>query len=260
MIGSSVRIDVGLDPHPSEIYLSFLFHRLFSDPYRDGTAGPWIRRAIGEDTTSVSYNAASCLATALFERVHVLERSNMNYGVIQYCKAPRLLNTAIQDPNVCYEPANVVATILLSLYEMIVFTNRHGWIQHAGGIEKLIEMRGVDRYRSEPLRHYFIMSRMPIITKVLVLQRRTFLEQGQWKTIPWADEPGSKLSLHFIQDTFASIPGLLEDGNSMQAERMSQVAGHEGRIQKHADRLIKILQRTVLLALGMGAVQSRRRV
>jgi hypothetical protein len=246
ILGNYPSRSMSLHAHQSNIYVSFLIHRLFSHPYRDRTASPWILRAIGEDATALVYNAAYCLAAALFERTHVLEHSDMAHGVIEYGNALRLLNRTIQDPSICYEPANVVATMLLSLYEMIIFTNRHGWIQHAGGIEKLIEMRGVDRHRTEPERHYFIVSRMLIITKALTLQRHTFLEQERWKTIPWADDPASKLSLHCIQDIFADIPGLLEDGNNLQAEHASQLAGYDIRAKTHGERLIKTLQELFL--------------
>lgn len=103
-------------------------------------------------------------------------------------------------------------------------------------------MRGVDRHRTEPERHYFIMSRMPIINKALTLQRHTFLEQEQWKTILWADDPDSKLPLHFIQDIFADIPGLVHDINNLQADHASQLTGYGERVKGHADRLIKTLQ------------------
>jgi hypothetical protein len=167
IFGDPPSMDMSLHAHQSNIYLSFLIRRLFSDPYRDGTAGTWILRAIGEDAISLVYNAAYCLAAALFERTHVMESFEKVHGAIEYGRALRLLNCTIQGPDICYKYATVVATILLSLYEMTIFTDRHGWIQHAGGIEKLIEMRGVDRHRTEPERHYFIMSRMPIITRAL---------------------------------------------------------------------------------------------
>ena len=243
---ASLSTDIGLRAHQSNIYMSFLIHRLFSDTYRDGSPGPRILRAIDEDATSVVYNSAYCLAAALFERTHFLEHSEVTHGAIEYGHALRLLNRTIQDRDVCYEPANVVATILLSLYEMVIFTNRHGWIQHAGGVEKLIEMRGVDIHRGEQERHYFIMSRMPIITKALTLQRRTFLDQEEWKTIPWADEPESKTPGQYVQDILADIPGLLEDSNVLKAEQASQVDGNGIRIKGHCSRLIKTLQELFL--------------
>lgn len=42
-------------------------------------------------------------------------------------------------------------------------------------------------------------------------RRRTFLEQEDWKTIPWEDEPDSKSQLDGVTDIMADIPGLYED-------------------------------------------------
>src|SRR5271155_585955 len=120
---------MSLRAYQSNIYLSFLIRRLFSDLYRDGTAGTFIPRAIEEYTTSVVYTTAYCLETALFEQAHVLERSGITHGAVGCGKALRLLGRIIQDPTVCYGPENIVATLLLNLYEMVTFTNRHGWIQ-----------------------------------------------------------------------------------------------------------------------------------
>jgi hypothetical protein len=163
------------------------------------------------------------LATTLFERAHVLERSDITHGAVEYGKALRLLGRTIQDSTVCYGPENIVAALLLNLYEIVALTNRHGWIQHAGGIEKLIEMRAVHRHRRKPERHYFIMSQAPIITQALALRKHTFLGQEEWKSMPWIDDPASKSSRHFIQDTFANISGLLKDGNYLTAQKASKL-------------------------------------
>jgi hypothetical protein len=84
---------MSLRAYQSNIYLPFLIRRLFSDPYRDGTAGTFILRAIEEYTTS----AAHCLTTALFERAHALERSGITHGAVEYGKALRLLGWTIRD-------------------------------------------------------------------------------------------------------------------------------------------------------------------
>ena len=67
------------------------------------------------------------------------------------------------------------------------------------------------------------LSQTPIITKALALQKHTFLGQEEWKSTPWADDPASKSSGHFIQDMFANIPGLLEDGNYLMAQKASKL-------------------------------------
>src|SRR5256885_786118 len=76
-----------------------------------------------------SLHCSNCLAKALFERAHVVERSGVTHGAVEYGKALRLLGWIIQDPTVCYGPENIVANLLLNLYKMVIFTNHHGWIQ-----------------------------------------------------------------------------------------------------------------------------------
>src|SRR5271156_4114794 len=67
------------------------------------------------------------------------------------------------------------------------------------------------------------LSQTPIITKALALQKHTFLGQEEWKRTPWADDPASKSPGHFLQDIFAHIPGLLEDGNYLMAQKASKL-------------------------------------
>jgi hypothetical protein len=49
---------------------------------------------------------------------------------------------------------------------MTVFENGHGWIQHAGGVGKLIEMRGPHRHTYEPARFYYRISRISIVRAI----------------------------------------------------------------------------------------------
>jgi hypothetical protein len=42
-------------------------------------------------------------------------------------------------------------------------------------------------------------------------RKRTFLEQEDWKTVPWENDPGSKSHLDSVTDIMADIPGLYED-------------------------------------------------
>lgn len=42
-------------------------------------------------------------------------------------------------------------------------------------------------------------------------RKRTFLEQEDWKTVPWEDEPDSKSHLDSATDLMADVPGLYED-------------------------------------------------
>ena len=45
----------------------------------------------------------------------------------------------------------------------------------------------------------------------MVKRKRTFLEQDEWKHIPWALQPMSKTIGDFLQDILCDIPGMMED-------------------------------------------------
>ncbi|KAG9501741.1 hypothetical protein J7337_007432 [Fusarium musae] len=42
-------------------------------------------------------------------------------------------------------------------------------------------------------------------------RKRTFLEQDEWKHIPWALQPMSKTIGDYLQDILCDIPGMMED-------------------------------------------------
>jgi hypothetical protein len=98
---------------------------------------------------------------------------------------------------------------------------------------KLIEMRGVHRHRGGPERHCFVMSQTPIATKALALQKHTFPGQEEWKSAPWADDPASKSSGHFIhicRDLWTSRRWQLPHGvKSVQAHGYDDCAANMAR-------------------------------
>ena len=57
---------------------------------------------------------------------------------------------------------------------------------------------------------------MTIALECLIQQKRCFLEQPDWKRIPWAHDPRSKTSLHYLHDQLCDIPGLAEETANLQ--------------------------------------------
>jgi hypothetical protein len=49
------------------------------------------------------------------------------------------------------------------------------------------------------------------IARALQERKRTFLEQPEWKTIPWAADPLGRSHANYLLDMLADVPGLLED-------------------------------------------------
>lgn len=91
-----------------------------------------------------------------------------------------------------------------------------GWLKHAGGIGKLIQLRGPWRHQSTLFRHFLEANRVTIALECLVMRKRCFLEDPDWKIIPWALDPKSKISVFYLHDILVDIPGLMEDVDILQ--------------------------------------------
>ena len=91
--------------------------------------------AIRDDTTGVVYNAAYCVALTFFKSMQVLSTYNSNLhipgthktefggvalGDIHYGKALTILSRNLSDPGLRHSANNVVAVIMLSLYEVSI--------------------------------------------------------------------------------------------------------------------------------------------
>ena len=47
-----------------------------------------------------------------------------------------------------------------------------------------------------------------------------FLEQPEWKSIPWALEPASKTALSYLEDILCTIPSMIQDAKKLQDHRL----------------------------------------
>ncbi|KAF2675388.1 hypothetical protein BT63DRAFT_409478 [Microthyrium microscopicum] len=128
-------------------------------------------------------------------------------------KALRQLNFNLGDPKLSQHPTNIAVALLLGIYELTNFENGNGWIQHAGGVGKLIETRGADSLNEGPARFYYKLSRIPIITHALIMRKRTFLEAQVWRSITSTVESPFIKSSFALVDIMAHIPGICEDSD-----------------------------------------------
>ena len=51
------------------------------------------------------------------------------------------------------------------MLKFLTFTSNHGWLQHAGGIGRLIELRGPWRHQTQPERDILRVARMIIVSR-----------------------------------------------------------------------------------------------
>ncbi|PSN70319.1 hypothetical protein BS50DRAFT_310277 [Corynespora cassiicola Philippines] len=235
---------IGLSGFKENIWLSYTATTLLY------TTGPLSKSAnsfifaLGTlSPTSVAYSAACCFSAQYFAQTHHLApapsspSSSTTTATQYYCRALSALNTALNDPSQWSDPYNVIATFLLGLYELVSDAQGLGWIQHAGGVGKLIEMRGPEAHSAEPALTYLMLSRLPIILTALAEGRRTFLEGADWRSASFrfavspAENPWAHLQEEVV-DVLAQVPGFLEElGRIGQLERV------DGEKEKGIERL-----------------------
>ena len=232
--GGSSQFDdlmaISRSPSPLSVdaYITFTVKKLFGH----GTNGPqhddeiWISSIMRDHSTQVSYTAFKCLATTYFGRIQ-RQPDVVRKGTALYGKALRQLRDSIQDMTTAYDCRNVAATIALVHYESIAYTDKYGWIQHAGGTGRLMEMRGPERHQDEPDHTYFLLSRSRIIMQAIMSRKRIFLERPEWQTVPWAKHPRNKTSIDSLIDIMAFIPGILAEFDRLN--RLANLPEGEGR-------------------------------
>ncbi|KAE8445894.1 hypothetical protein EG329_012673 [Mollisiaceae sp. DMI_Dod_QoI] len=180
----------------------------------------WMRHHAEDHSSSSGPVCVRALGTLFFGRAHCQQDiTTMGYDL--YGQALISLNTDIQDAETAWSLSVVKSAMVLELYEMIAFNPASGWLKHAGGVGRLIELRGPWRHQPPEARRLFEATRQLIALESLAKRKRCFLESSEWKTIPWALEPDSKLNIYYLHDILCDIPGLMEDANMLQSSELS---------------------------------------
>ena len=171
---------------------------------------PWVV----VNASGTAKDSVSALALAFYGQVHHHPKI-IQQGAVCYGKALRKLAHDLNDQKAMWSSSVLLSCDLLARYELMTSTGSKGWIQHAGGVERLLELRGPWRYRSLEERHIFEAARPIIVIKAITNLKRTFLDQEAWLTLPWAQDLDQKSSMNHLIDIFCIIPGLLEDCKSL---------------------------------------------
>ena len=167
-----------------------------------------------DKVSGTASDSISALALAFFGKAHHQQKI-IDRGAACYGKALRKLANDLNDKNAMWSFPVLLSSILLARYELVSSTGSAGWIQHAGGVERLFELRGPQRHQYRAERHIFEAARSLIIIKAITDCKRTFLEQDDWLTIPWAHDPEQKSAINQLIDIFCIVPGLLADSKRL---------------------------------------------
>lgn len=203
-----------------------------------------------DNVSGTARDSIDALALAFFGKAHHQQKI-VDQGAACYGKALGKLRLDLDDQNARWSSSVLLSAILLARYELVSSTGSAGWIRHAGGVERLFELRGPQRHQSLEERHIFEAARPIIAIKAITDCKRTFLEQQDWLTIPWAQDPGQKSAMNQLIDIFCITPGLLEDSKRLHTSSSfkwdftaptSPSIGSSGTNQDH--RLVSLRHRT----------------
>lgn len=131
----------------------------------------------------------------------------------------------------------------LTREQFIATDSEAGWLTHARGTGKLVQVRGPSACRTLTELQLFEANRVTIILDYWKRAERCYLEEPEWKTLPWSLHPGSKSTLSYLQDILCDIPGLIEDVKRLKtfqiapAERESFAHGVVKNIYAHLAEL-----------------------
>ncbi|KAF5638080.1 thiamine biosynthesis regulatory [Fusarium sp. NRRL 52700] len=126
--------------------------------------------------------------------------------------------------------STIWSALFLGVYEMISSDSMSNWLHHCHGVAALTEMAGPYGFQMDAAKPILRINRSFISIGAMANRKRTFLDQDEWKHIPWALQPMSKTIGDSLQDILCDIPGMMEDidnlvdanGCSVSADLISQ--------------------------------------
>jgi hypothetical protein len=165
----SYRIPDFLAMHAFEdnVYESFTVSKLFfgtPEPYTYGHPTSWLSAVsnMPNQSTMVKQSLQS-LSAAFFGKMHG-QRDIVQKGAMLYGKALAGLNKTLRDTNEAWSLDALVATVSLGIYEMVCSTTPLAWLHHAGGMARLIDLRGPKRHKCGLERVMFLTNRPVIVS------------------------------------------------------------------------------------------------
>ncbi|KAK3350236.1 hypothetical protein B0T25DRAFT_262523 [Lasiosphaeria hispida] len=129
-------------------------------------------------------HATNCVV-AKFRFMMGIETPGGESGVlVHYSKALRALQAALDDEEQWFTPETLCATQLLGVFELL---NGNGvpysWMRHVGGATRLIEVRGVDAFKSEFEMALLTAHVGPAVTEAFLSNKPSFLASPAWHRI-----------------------------------------------------------------------------
>ncbi|KAM5386109.1 hypothetical protein AU210_014088 [Fusarium oxysporum f. sp. radicis-cucumerinum] len=236
-----IPVTIDLRGFKTEVVISFFVNNLFvlvKSPLEDGSS---ILNLFSGEANSTAGMSGLCVAEAFFSSIHGIPEMKFHasalYGqAVQRLKADLGTRT---EASRSLPHATIWSALFLGVYEMISSDSMSNWLQHCHGVAVLTEMAGPYGFQMDAAKPILQINRPFISIGAMANRKRTFLEQDEWKHIPWALQPMSKTIGDFLQDILCDIPGMMEDVDNLFDANSCQVSANfiSQKLQASFERL-----------------------
>lgn len=157
-------------------------------------------------------------------------RSNNDLRLVKestkiYGRALKDLQKALYDESRMHTAEVLAACSLLGLYEIFeggdAMNRSVGWVSHAAGAARLIELRGPNDHVDRQSHHVFLGARLPILFSAILRRKRTFLADQDWLSVPWRTMP-CKTYHDALVDIAVNVPSLLDEFDKLRSSPTSE--------------------------------------
>ncbi|KIW27499.1 hypothetical protein, variant [Cladophialophora immunda] len=188
------------------IQFSYLFDNFVWSSY----GSPWLQMSAEGKLDALSLEACRAFSLTIFGRHHRQAEIEVN-GAIHYDKTVRALSSRLSNVG-APGSENLIVPIMILLMHSSSTPDPQASAFHIQGLLKLIQICGPERFATGPLRFAFESCRATLVTVSLITRTRTFLEQPEWLSEPWAIcGEYNKNPQNRLVDILVHIPGFLQD-------------------------------------------------
>ncbi|OTA02557.1 hypothetical protein A9Z42_0029330 [Trichoderma parareesei] len=182
-----------------------------------------MRQHLTQQTDELGYDSLRALAYGIFGRDHDVAGLQQNgarlYGMNLKRLQSRLGVASKSELATLIKPISIMGSYAIAVDSDLRFV-------HHQGLARILEHCGPECFNEASILPLFESCRFTMLANALVQRRGTFLEQEQWKTVPWSRCPENKSNTQKLLDIISSLPRLLEETDRVLNERSQWVAGN----------------------------------
>ncbi|KIV96571.1 hypothetical protein PV10_00419 [Exophiala mesophila] len=144
-------------------------------------------------------------------------------GRASYGRALRQLQDILSQNRLLFEEQTLASCMALYTFELLEVSGEDttGWVSHAEGIARLIQLRGPESHVVGLSHRLFLGFRSTGITHALATRKSTYLAHQDWLTVPWKMQPKSDFDK--LLDIMAQIAILIEKARGLKMTLASEI-------------------------------------